>query len=394
MKIDSKFQLPQFSLNLSVIEAFDFREEPILLLEQDEIGNLYLSYLSTSNTDSEIRSYVQVSKERLNEVLENRKNIYDTFISAENNVVYIIEYSLYDGKILQSYLVPSVDTHTYNLIPQSYNFTFEYSIKEAELNENYLLGYSERTNKLILDFYLQSQNLISSIKPYAIFKVLTPLVDIIKNLLEFDNRNADKHISFNNLRHSSLGITIEINYSKDLFLEKETEAIEKIMQLLNAQNKDEFKRVINSTKNNRYIKEYSTIIKAIIENDATLNTAYANPINKEVQIAVIDKEKAKIAKAIIDESLDVVEDVEIIEGIFREIDIDSKEPSFKIYSEKEDFSIRGKFELSILEKIKNDYLNIGREYYKFTIKTIYHPETSVKSEEIKRFLTDYELIKQ
>ncbi|MFP3637408.1 hypothetical protein, partial [Bacillus sp. SIMBA_033] len=76
---------------------------------------------------------------------------------------------------------------------------------------------------------------------------------------------------------ASLGITIEINYSNDLFLEKEDIAINTMIDLLNAQNQEDFKKVINSTKDTKYIKEYSLIIKTIIDNKATLNTAYANP---------------------------------------------------------------------------------------------------------------------
>jgi hypothetical protein len=46
--------------------------------------------------------------------------------------------------------------------------------------------------------------------------------------------------------------------------------------------------------------------------------------------------------------------------------------------------------LYILEKVKNDYVNIGKEKYKFFVKTFYYPETTVKAEEIKRFLINYE----
>ncbi|MFP3834213.1 DUF6575 domain-containing protein [Chryseobacterium sp. SIMBA_028] len=394
MIINSKYNIPEFPLKLSVVEAFDFSEEPILLLEQDEIGNFYLSYLTYSNgeADVETRSYLQISKEKLQNLFENKISVYQAFSKPENGSVYVIDYDLHTGDTLNAFLIPANNIAEYDLVPDWYNYNFDYSIKEVELSDTYILNYSEKKQNLIFDFYLQSENLKSSIKPYAFFKVFTPLVDIIKNLVGFDSRNADKYLAFSNLRQASLGITIEINYSNDLFLEKEDIAINTMIDLLNAQNQEDFKKVINSTKDTKYIKEYSLIIKTIIDNKATLNTAYANPITKEVKYAILDENKAKIAKAIIDESFDVIEDIEIIEGIFREIDIDSKEPSFKIYAPSEDISIRGKFETSILEKIKNDYVNIGKENYKFTIKTLYYPETTVKSEEIKRYITDYELI--
>ena len=389
MKINNKYQIPNYTLNLNVLEAFDFQGEPILLLEQDKIGNFFISYLLDSDSEIETRSYIQVSAERLSTMLENKINIQEAFENPENEIIYIIQFNLAFGNILNTFLIPS-DEVINEFIPTNYDFKFEYNYNEISINSAQLLNYSERKNKLVFDFYLQSQNLISSIKPYALYKVFTPIIEIIKTLLEFDNRTADRYLSFSNLRHSSLGITIELNYSNDLFLEKETDALNKIIKLFTADSQEEFSNLIFSTKNNKYIKDYSTILKSIIENNAILSTAYAHPNNKEVKSAIIDVEHAKKVKLIINESLDVVEDIEVIEGIFREINIDAKEPSFKIYIDNEDVSLRGKFDPSVLETLQSDYLNIGKERYKFILKTIYHPETSVKSEEVKRYLMEYE----
>ncbi len=390
MKIDSKYKLEEFPLKLKVIEAFDFREEPILLLEKDVIGNTFLSYLVKSTNQIEQRIYLQVSKERLGSIIDNEITLQEAFSLPENNHIYIAEFSLISGEPQNSYIVPAHIFLEINPISKEYKIDIEYSFNEVLLDNTELLNYSERKGKLVFDFYLQSQNLINNIKPYAFYKVLTPIVEIIKSMLNFDNRNADKYLAFSNLRQASLGVTIEINYSHDFFLEKETAVMETLIQLLNAQEKEDFEKIISKTENERYIKEYSTIIKAVIENNANLHTAYANPITKQIMTSTLDKIRAEKAKIILDETLDVIEDVEEIIGTFLEIDIDSKEPSFKIHSNEDAFTVKGKFELSIVEKVKNDFINIGKETYKFSIKTIYHPETTLKSEEIKRFMIGYE----
>lgn len=390
MRIDEKYRLQELPLNLTVVDAFDFREEPILLLEKDVIGNSYLSYLVESSEDSEKRIYLQVSNERLSSILENEISIRNAFSNPENKFIYIAEFGLNDGEPISAYLIPGQVFSHINPIEEAYKIEINHVFNKPILNEFEILSYSERKRKLIFDFYLQSQNLVNNIKPYAIYKVLTPIVEIIKSLLSFDNRNADKILAFSNIRQSSLGITIEINYSNDLFLEKESEVMETIIQLLNAQEKSDFESIISKTTNERYIKEYTTIIKTIIENNANLHTAYANYISKKIMTSVLDKERATKAKEIIDETLDTIEDIEDIVGTFLEIDIDSKEPSFKIHSNEEDITIKGKFELSILDKVKNDYVNIGKETYKFTIKTIYKPETTLRAEEIKRYMINYE----
>lgn len=390
MRIDEKYRLQELPLSLTVVDAFDFREEPILLLEKDVIGNSYLSYLVESTEDSEKRIYLQVSNERLSSILENEISIRNAFSNPENRFIYIAEFSLNNGEPISAYLIPGQVFSDINPIDEAYKVEINYVFNKPILNEFEILSYSERKQKLIFDFYLQSQNLVNNIKPFAIYKVLIPIVEIIKSLLSFDNRNADRILAFSNIRQSSLGITIEINYSNDLFLEKESEVMETIIQLLNAQEKSDFESIISKATNERYIKEYTTIIKTIIENNANLHTAYANPISKKIMTSILDKERATKAKEIIDETLDTIEDIEDIVGTFLEIDIDSKEPSFKIHSNEEDITIKGKFELSILDKVKNDYVNIGKERYKFTIKTIYKPETTLRAEEIKRYMINYE----
>ncbi len=389
MHINSKYRLPSFPLKLRVISAFDFEIEPILLLEKDLIGNNFLSYLTFSDFEKEQRAYIQISQERLNEVLTNEISLNSAFEKPENEFIYIAEFSHNTGQALDSFLVPVSFITEAEIIPKNYVVNYEKPKSEVVLKENELLDFSERKQKIVFDFYLQSQNLINNIKPYALYKVFTPIIEIIKNMLEFDNRNADKYLAFSNLRQASFGITIELNYSHDLFFQKETTVIENLILLLNAQSKEDFETVLYKTKNDNYLKHYITIIKAIIDNNADLHTAYANPVTKDIKTNTLNKERAEIAKKIIDETLDVIEDVEEIKGTFLEIDIDRKEPSFKIYSFEDEFTVKGKFELSILEKVKNDFVNIGKETYVFQIKTLYFPETTLKSEEIKRYLVDY-----
>lgn len=291
MRIDEKYRLQELPLNLTVIEAFDFQEEPILLLEKDVIGNSYLSYLVESSTDSEKRIYLQVSDERLSSILGKDISIKKAFSNPENKCIYVTEFSLSEGEPISAYLVPSHVFSLINPINEEYSVDSNYVSSKPILNEFEILTYSERKQKLIFDFYLQSRNLVNNIKPFAIYKVLTPIVEIIKSMLSFDNRNADRFLAFSNIRQNSLGVTIEINYSNDLFLEEESEVMETIIHLLNAQEKADFETIISRATNERYIKEYTTIIKTIIENDAHLYTAYANPITKKILTSILDRER-------------------------------------------------------------------------------------------------------
>jgi len=385
MEINQKYSIDGLNFDFEVIDSLEFTDVPYLLLERDKIGNRYLSYLIESDDESEFRAYVQISESKFKSLVSKSLFIKDVFEEPENNCLIIIKFSLYSGMSLESFLIPSTEL-LYKF--STLNYFLDYDDEEV-ISEYEIINYSIKRQKLVFDFYLHSQNLIQSIKPYALYKVFTPLVEIIKNLVGFDNRNADEILAFSNLRHSSLGITIELNYSKDLFLEKENEAMLILIDLLNAEKTEDFENIVGRTKDTKYIKHYKSIIKAIIENNADLNTVFANPLTHELKRSSLDKEKALKAKAVVEESFDIIEDVEEITGRFLEIDIDAQEPSFKIIPNDDESPLKGKFETSLLEKLKTDLVNLGSEEYLFIIKTLYHPETIVKSEEIKRYMVDY-----
>ena len=391
MKIDNKYRINSLPFNLEVVKAFDFELEPTFLLEKDAMGNLYLSFLIDSNENIEQRAILPISLKKLNKLLNKEINLYEAYNKPENNSIYIFDIYYNNGMISNSYLLPKSVSNKLKLIPDDYEFEF-FDEKEVSLDEKEIATYSNAKRKVIIDFYLKSRNLVDSIKPYAFNKVFTPFVNIIKSLLEIDNRQLDKFVSFSNLRQASLGITIEIDDPNDLFIEKEINASELMLRLLNADDKEDFEKITTKTKKTNYIKDYSRIINTIIENDAQLFTAFATPFETKVNKSIIDKNKALKVKNIIDEAFDVIEDIEKITGIFLEIDLASKHPIFKIQNDDDESTLKGKIELSIISKVTNDYVNFGKEKYQFTIKTIYHPETSVKPEKIERYLIDYKKI--
>src|SRR5690606_27824106 len=146
MRINNKYKINQTPFTLKVIEAFDFREEPILLLEQDNIGNLYLSYLANSNyeNNSETRIYVQISNEKLSLLFENKITIHEAFLNPENKTNYIITFDLDLGKELDTYLIPNTILDELQLIPSNYNYTFDYKLKDVYINKQILVNHSEK----------------------------------------------------------------------------------------------------------------------------------------------------------------------------------------------------------------------------------------------------------
>lgn len=390
MIIENKYLLEKLPFELKAFEAIDFVGEPLLIIEKDPIGNKYLSYLCTTTETVEQRIIIQVSEQRLKDISANDITIFEAFAKPENDYLFVVEFLLLNGNVHKVHLIPSTDFVGINPIPADYKIDFEYSNSQVFIDGAELLQYSKHKNKFVFDFYLQGKNLRNNIKPYAFYKVFTPVVEILKSFLGIDARNVDNYLAFSHIRQQSLGITIEVNSQLSMFNQKELSALQTLSSLINAETKSEYEKIISLVNSESFFKHYSTLINSIIENDATLNTAMANPLNEEIIISSINKQKAERAKKIIDETFNVIEDTEEIFGTFLDINLADKIPKFIIQPRDENNTIKGTLELSIIEKIKEAQLNIGKKQYKFFIKTIFHPETTTKPSYTERFLFNYE----
>jgi len=389
MEIQSKYKTPFPEMELQVIETLDFPGFPVLNLEQDVIGNKYLSYLSSLKNDIEQRYIIQVSDDRLKKIYAGELTLKNAFNDAENRVVFVYEFKK-NGAVKGSYLIPIVEFTDINPIENDYVVPPP-QIQAVEINEGEFINYSIRKGKPLIDIYIQSGNLVNNIKPYAIYNILVPTVEILKSFFDIDQRGVNQRFAFSNLRTKSFGFTIEITEMKpELFTVANYRELDNLIRLFNAREKKDFESIVEQTRKEKYIGDYSKIINAIIDNDATMRTAYANPNTKTVVTSnVLDKNSAKLVKNIIDESFDTIEDIENIKGIFLDINVATKEPSFVIGLSGDNATYKGKIELSLLQKIKSDFINSGKVEYLFTVKTIFHPRTTVASEKLQRFLIDY-----
>jgi hypothetical protein len=191
MEIENKYKLFNNLLELQVLELLDFNDYPILNLEYDILKNLYLSYLIKIENEVETRVITQVSKDRLSEIYLGNFSIKEAFEYSETNLIYLCDFNYNDGEAINTYLIPKVEFNKYFQIPDTYYFIKESLVIPAILDTNELLDYATRKHKMIIDLYIQAPSLNSEIKPFAIYKILVPFVEIIKSYLEFDQGKAD-----------------------------------------------------------------------------------------------------------------------------------------------------------------------------------------------------------
>lgn len=115
-----KYKIFSNPLNLKVKELLDFQDMPILNLEEDCMGNQFLSYLVSESNDIEKRILIQITKERLSQIIAGNIAIKTAFNLAESKHIYACEFGALNGVVLNTYLIPIIDFQTINPIPNDY----------------------------------------------------------------------------------------------------------------------------------------------------------------------------------------------------------------------------------------------------------------------------------
>lgn len=389
LKLNDKYRIHYTPIDFKILELLDFQDIPLINLECDNIFNKYISYLIEYEENIEQRALVQISEKRLKKLLSGEISVKEIFARSENNLIYILNKDKFTGDITDTYLVNK------EIIIELLDIEEDYYIINIEKNEKTqnnekLISYARQAEKLIFDLYIKSDNLINNIKPWVFYKIIIPTTEIIKNYLDIEGKDVNKKLAFSNIRDGSLGISIEIEYDLKLFKDiPEALKISQIIDLFNADDKESFNKILYKTKESKVLNEYIKIIKAILSNKADVKSSYINPIQNEIYSASLDYNKAKKIKKIIDEEYPEKIDIEEIHGIFLEIDLDKKEPIYTIRAINEDYSQTGKIDIELISKITNDKINIGKDEYIFTIRTIFKQETTLKKEQIFRKLINY-----
>jgi len=157
--------------------------------------------------------------------------------------------------------------------------------------------------------------------------------------------------------------------------------------LFNSGTEDELVQYLEKFENKEVISDYLKILRVIIRNEAILETKIAAP-NDFYGNTYFNKHKASKIKKIIDTKIPEVEDIEEIEGILLELSFDKQNPTFIMEASTEEFKYHGRIAKELVERIGEKSFQFLSTDYRFTIKTLYRPQTSASPEKIERTLLD------
>lgn len=369
----------------------DFFDYPYLTVEVNKTGALFLNYYLSGKNDCLNHILIEISKERLNLLLAGDYSLNQAFGNPENDVLYYAEFNK-KGLICNVGSIDLDEFNEYNPIPIDYVIDYEFGSENQEVD---LVLKSVQKGKILVDIYLQANELKYSLKYWALKSFLMPFSELVKvslinNSTQYTPYNVDKKVNlgYSNLLVNSLSTTMELNFNSDLFgASNDLDNLSNLFVVFNSIEESEVVKSFDYFKNKKIIAEYLKILNVIIKNDATLKSRIAAP-NEYYTETIISKKEAQIIKNIINEKIPVVEDIEDIRGYLLEFDFDKQEPSFAMSASLEELKYKGKINIDLVNRINQKQFTFISKEYNFNIHTLYKPETSTSKEQTIRTLMD------
>lgn len=367
----------------------DFIDYPFLMVEVNQLGQLFLNYYMYGKKELTSHLLIGISNERLSLLITEEITVHQAFKNPENEFGYVVKYNN-TGSVKSIGAVDSEFIKHNNPVPIDYNFDFELveSFPETDLQLK-----SIQRGRILVDVYLQSKELKSSLKYWAIKKFLIPFTELIRFSLldqnsEYTARDIDSKVNLgmNKLSIGSLATTIEINYNEDLFGEsKNLSDLKKMFFVLSSSDQDNLLKSLGEFRNKKIIAEYLRVLNTIIKHDASFVAKISSP-NNYFEETKIDKNLARTIKKIINDKIPSIEDIEEVRGYLFELNFDKNDPTFSLRGSEDDFKFKGQIDKDLVSKIGEIEFTFIDKEYEFEIHTLYTPESSKSSEKIIRTL--------
>ncbi|MEN8218164.1 MAG: hypothetical protein ABFS56_17695 [Pseudomonadota bacterium] len=163
---------------IEVKEVLDFADIPLLYVEIDSTGKLYLNYLDQFINDNlEQRFVIQISEKRLKYLKKGKMSVGETFCHPETPFIFLTHVNQLDGCIKEIYLLPNEVFQTLNTVRTDYFLSIEE--ESASFPEFNVV----KADKLLFDVekFIEEQKLFFEA---AELLVAQEMVHIIKGMLQ------------------------------------------------------------------------------------------------------------------------------------------------------------------------------------------------------------------
>lgn len=389
-------QTPVYTFNLHFLEVLDANEPARLRLYRDEIGTRFLGYLIGTEANRIARHYlIAISRKRLYALRQGDLTPAEVFAEAENGVVFLVTTELDQPRVLMAQSMRLSDFQRHHEIDKKLRLA-KYVPQQAiqHLNRQ-ALRYARERDRLIMDIRIQSRSLAFESRPWFWDKIMSPMLSILKDVLDVNSDEVNQMIAFSNFRDNFSAFSFEIRYTNTLFeVAPEFEQAARLPDLLNVSSQNQLQAYLSALRNRQLIREYLSMLKVLVQEEAQLQVSLANPVNREVRYAQIGGKKARKIQQFFETDFPEIEQEEHIEGVFLEINLNRRPAIFKVFDTEANRTLRGFVPAELAKKLARDRIVFGKQRYRLHILTRYKPETLLHREQWRRYLKHYEVCEE
>lgn len=389
-------QTPVYTFNLHFLEVLDASEPARLRLYRDEVGTRFLSYLIGTEANRIAKHYlIALSRKRLYALRQGDLTPAEVFAEAENGVVFLITTEIDQPRVLMAESLRLSDfqlTHALDTTLRLAKYVPQQAIQH--LNRQ-ALRYARERDRLIMDIRIRSRSLAFESRPWFWDKIISPMLAILRDVLDVNSEEVNKMIAFSNFRDNFSAFSFEIRYTNTLFeVAPEFEQAARLPDLLNISNRQQLKTYLSVLRNRQLVREYLSILNVLVREEAQLQVSLANPVSREVRYAQMESKKAHKIQQLFDTDFPEIEQEERIEGVFLEINLNRRPAVFKVFDTESNRTLRGFVSVDLAKKLARDRIVFGKQRYHLHIQTRYKPETLLHREQWRRYLKYYKVCEE
>ena len=335
---------------LSVLKILDYNDFPLVFIAKDIVGTKYLCFFATTLNDIFIYYATKVSDKRLNEFETGKIDLRTIYIEPE-----IAEYY----KIV---LKEDTDiTFEYEIIEDIYEWLpLEGYYNVPTVIDNSLKNMAITLNKNIYQMHIAEEGKIDAVSIILLYEYLKLASGLVKNsLIKAQNKMSNKIkkrteiIKSNSLdvfafSPGSLNVYFRTPLFVDMFGNSDDEIfLNKMKELINIDINDEvsIKEVFKKNRGH-VINTIYILCNRIISQNIPFELFYATPDSKESGSLLINTERAKKYKTIIEQKNELKNEVVIFKCYF--VEADSEKGNWRVRLIDEDAVVNGKSEPSKL----------------------------------------------
>lgn len=337
-------------------------------------------------------AFVELSADRFQEISGGGMPVIYPFLKPEKGLFYVAQLDE-ENNIKKLWWIDPLTAEIRWPVPDTVKIDFKPLEKPEQVD---LITYAKARGRITIDVRLEAKGLKDNMRVWSIRNFLIPFTDLIKTVILDHNPRipADElekvlNFGYSKIEINCLSAKLECDYNQSLHHENiELENITNLYLLFGSDNIEEITMYLDRFQNKKLIPQYTSILRQIIKNKATMNTKLATPAG-HYQEAFFNRQRSVNVKRLMEKKLPKTSYEENVLGVLTRIDFQScSTPRFALHSTTDDKIYSGFIDPALDKSFPELAVNFKAREYDCKLKVIFTPESTGNAEKYEYILLD------